>query len=73
MQESIDAIYEHGVFKPLKRLNISDGMRVRLIVETVSEADEMIALATQVYDGLSEKDIDEIEQIASDRRDFFKR
>ena len=73
MQESIDAIYEHGVFKPFKRLNISDGMRVRLIVETVSEADEVIALATQVYDGLSEKDIDEIEQIAFDRRDFFNR
>ena len=73
MKESIDAIYEHGVFKPFKKLKISDGMKVRLIVQTISEADEMLELAAQVYNGLTEKDIDEIEQIALDRRDFFKR
>ena len=36
-------------------------------------ADEILALATQVYEGLSEEEIDEIERIILDRRDFFGR
>ncbi len=32
---------------------------------------ESLKLATRVYDGLSDEDIDEIEQIALDRSNFF--
>jgi predicted DNA-binding antitoxin AbrB/MazE fold protein len=73
MRETINAIYENGVFKPYKRPDISDGQSVRLIVESISEtpAEDMLELAAQVYNGLSSQDIDEIEQIALNRRDFF--
>ncbi len=75
MKQVLDAVYENGIFRPLKRPEISDGQQVRLIVETPSELDseDLIELAAQVYQGLSDKQIDEIEQIALDRRDFFQR
>jgi predicted DNA-binding antitoxin AbrB/MazE fold protein len=73
MKESIDAIYENGVFRPLKPPTISDGLKVRLEVETLSEsnAEDLLELAAQVYNGLSNEQIEEIEQIALDRGDFF--
>lgn len=75
MKESIDAIYENGVFRPFKHPDISDGQRVRLVVERLSEtpAEDLLELAAQVYNGLSGQDIDEIEQIALNRRDFFRK
>ena len=36
-------------------------------------AEEMLAMMTQFYEGLSEEEIDEIERIILDRRDFFGR
>ncbi len=73
MRETIDAIYENGVFRPLKRPTISEGLKVRLEVETLSDSsgEDLLELAAQVYNGLSNEQIDEIEQIALDRRDFF--
>ena len=74
MPYAIDAIYENGVFRPVQdqTLGISEGQRVRLTI-----ADEMVPdalqLATSVYEGLAENDIDEIEQIALDRKSFFGR
>ena len=38
MRETIDAIYENGVLRPLRRLSMPDGQRVRLSVE--SDPDE---------------------------------
>ena len=35
--------------------------------------DEMLKLAENVYEGLSEKDIEEIERIALDRSNFFSK
>jgi len=72
VQETIDAIYVHGVFKPLQALAIPEGQRVRLVVETVNPTPEdLLALAAQVYEGLSSEQVDAIEEIALDRRDFF--
>lgn len=73
MKETIDAIYENGVFRPLKRPNVLDGLKVRLEIEKLSESnvEDMLELAAQVYNGLSNEQIDEIEQIAFDRSDFF--
>ncbi len=69
MQHAIDAIYENGVFRPVQdqTLGITEGQRVRLTIadETVPDP---LRLATSVYEGLSEDDVDEIEQIALDRR-----
>lgn len=41
-------------------------------MEVPSEAeDNLVELAGQVYQGLSEEDIDEIERLAFDRSNFF--
>lgn len=73
MKQTVNAIYENGVFRPLKTPEISEGQQVRLIVETRSDSnpEDLLELAAQVYQGLSAEQIDEIEQIALNRRDFF--
>ena len=72
MKRAIDAIYENGTFRPLQpdAIGIADGQRVRLAI--IDEGDpEPLRLATQVYEGLSDQEIEEIEQIALDRKNFF--
>ena len=73
MKHSIEAVYENGIFRPLRAPNIPNGQQVLLEVEplTAEPADNLIELATQVYEGLSENDINEIEKITLERRDFF--
>ena len=63
MSETLEAIYENGVFKPLKAPGISEGQHVRLTVETASETtpEELLNLAAKVYQGLSDKKIHEIQ------------
>ena len=75
MVETINAIYENGIFRPLNEIHISNGLRVKLIIESDNEEsiDDILNLATGVYDGLSEKDISDVEKIAFDRKDFFDR
>ncbi len=74
MNLAVDAIYENGVFRPVLRevLALSDGQRVRLTVINQTDPDSL-HLAMAVYDGLSDKDINEIEKIALDRNSFFNR
>jgi len=74
MEQTLEAIYKDGVFKPLNPPEISDGQQVRLIVEVPPQLtpEELLELATQVYQGLSDKEIDDIEQIALDRRNLFR-
>ena len=69
VQQTLEAVYENGVFRPLEKIEMAEGQLVRLIVETLPE--DLLELAAQVYEGLSDKEIDEIEQIALDRRPFF--
>jgi predicted DNA-binding antitoxin AbrB/MazE fold protein len=74
MKQTLDAVFDNGSFRPLSNhsLPFSQGQRVKLIVETPSESQEdLIELATQVFEGLSNEEADEIEQIALDRSDFF--
>ena len=74
MRQTMDAVFENGAFKPLgpAKLTLSPGQRVRLIVETPIENDEnVLKLASQVYEGLSDEEIDEIEHIVLDRSSFF--
>lgn len=66
MKQTINAIYEKGVFRPLENFAISEGKQVRLTVETSSEPD-LLELAAQVDRGLSEEEIDAIEQIILNR------
>lgn len=74
MKHIVKAIYENGVFKPVKAPEIPQGQQVRLEIEPLTEpsVEDILKLAAQVYQGLSEQDIDEIEAIARRRRDFFE-
>lgn len=45
---------------------------MRLTVETSSDTTDLLELAAQVYQGLSEEEIDEIEQIALNRSYFWR-
>lgn len=72
MKETIDAIYKDGVLRLARPLDIPDGRRVRVVVETVTPASAatILALAGRVYEGLSEEEIAEVEAVAL-RRDRF--
>ncbi|MCK4797679.1 MAG: antitoxin family protein [Spirochaetes bacterium] len=74
MVETVNAVYENGILKPLNEIHISNGMKVKLIIESDDEEsiDDILNLATGVYEGLSDKDIKEVEEIAFDRKDFFQ-
>ena len=73
MKATVEAIFEDGVFKPVERPEIPEGERVQLTVETARrrEHENPLELAARVYQGLRPEEIDEIEQIALDRSNFF--
>lgn len=70
--QTLKAIYENGVFRPLEKPELTEGQSVKITVETTTPftPQEMLQLASEVYEGLSETDIDEIEEIAL-KRDYF--
>jgi predicted DNA-binding antitoxin AbrB/MazE fold protein len=71
--EMIEAIYEDGRFRLVQTptIPLHDGQRVRLLIETEASPDAILELAANVYAGLSAQDIQEVEQIALQRQDFF--
>lgn len=62
--ETIEAIYEDGGFRPVAPadLKLTEGQKVRLVVEPIAEPNHLLALAAQVYEGLTADQIDSIEQ-----------
>ncbi len=73
LKQTVDAVFENGVFRPLTKRDIPivEGQQVRLTVETLESPGEVLELATQVYDGLTEQQIDEIEQLVLNRSSWF--
>lgn len=73
MKETIEAVYENGVFRPLKPPALPTGQHVRLEIEVTrgGSSDQILALAAGVLEGLTEDQINEVERIALDRSDFF--
>ena len=74
MREIIDAVFDNGNFRPVgdQEIALSQGQRVKLIVETFPEPqDDMAELAAKVYEGLTDKEIEEIENITLTRNEFF--
>ncbi len=71
---TIEAVCEGGIFRPLVPPELFDGQHVRILLEAPGEkdADDMLELAAQVYDGLSAQDVDETEDIAFSRKNFFR-
>jgi predicted DNA-binding antitoxin AbrB/MazE fold protein len=74
MTQICEAVYENGTFRLVSPLapGLAEGQHVRLVVETETPED-ILALAAQVYDGLSEQEVNDVEQIAYDRSSFFTR
>lgn len=73
MPKTIEAIFEEGVLKPVSPLNISEHKRVTLIIEDEQgESTDILSLSSMVYNGLSPKDIEEIEKLALDRSRFSR-
>lgn len=68
MVETVIAVCENGILKPLDEIHVINGKKVKLTIET---DDEILNLATSVYEGLSDKEINEVEKIAFERKDLF--
>jgi predicted DNA-binding antitoxin AbrB/MazE fold protein len=69
---AVEAIFGDGVFRPVQSPNLQEGERVLLTIQRVGEAraDDVLGLALRVYEGLSARDIDEIEEMARHRAFF---
>jgi len=74
-KQVVDAVFENGVFRPLTPLPAppAEGQQVRITVDGVLSPAEMTKLATSVFEGLSDEEMDEIEEIALDRSFFSNR
>jgi hypothetical protein len=53
-------------------INLAEGQKVRLVVEPFEKPDDVLALAAQVHEGLSEDQIDSVEQYSRRRENFFE-
>ncbi len=73
MTQTLEAIYQNGMFRPLGRsdLHLRDGQPVRITIETEAAETNILELAADVYEGLSDEEVDEVERIALDRTAFF--
>ncbi|MGF1471651.1 MAG: antitoxin family protein [Rubrobacteraceae bacterium] len=73
MAQALEAVFEDGKFRLLEKpvFPLRDGQHVRLTVETETTLEDVLELAGQVYAGLSEEEVDDVERIALDRRAFF--
>ena len=73
IQQTVEAVFENGVFRLMTPIDIAipEGQQVRLIIEVAESSTDMLALALNIYAGLAEEQIDEIEQIVLDRSNFF--
>lgn len=71
--KAVEAVYEHGGFRlvaPID-LKLSEGQKVRLVVEPMEQSEDILVLAARVYEGLTADEIDSIEGHARRRDDFF--
>ena len=69
MEHAIDTIYGNGIFRPRQSniIGISEGKHIRITANDETKP-ESVKLATCMYDGLFDKDIDEIKQITFNQR-----
>ena len=73
MENIFEAIYENGVLKPLEPIKLPEHQRVTITVQPllIENPDQELESWHQVYAGLSDKEISEIESIALDRSHFM--
>ena len=73
MENIFEAIYEDGVLKPLEPIKLLDHQRVKITIQPllIENPDQELESWHQVYAGLSDMEISEIESIALDRSHFM--
>jgi len=73
MGNIFEAIYEDGVLKPLEPIKLPDHQRVTITIQPllIENPDQELESWHQVYAGLSDMEISEIESIALDRSHFM--
>ena len=72
--QTIEAIYEDGVLKPLQPLDLPEHQPVSITIHGPSgeTSEDAQKLWEQVYAGLTPEEIAEVEAIALDRRSFMR-
>lgn len=70
MKHSVDAVYERGSLKLLEPVDLEEGQRVRVELHT-EEPEDPLEILAGVYDGLSEQEIDVVEDAILNRRPLF--
>lgn len=71
MEQTLEVIYEDGVFRPVTPPDTSIAEGQRLWVRVADKPESVLDLLGQVYDGLPEEEIQEIEKVMLDRSHFF--
>jgi len=74
MTRTLEAIYENGVLRPLEDPGLSPNQRVVLELHDpgFQGSDSELEAWHQVYAGLSEDQVSEVERIALDRQHFSR-
>jgi len=69
----VEAVYEQGMFRLVQSplVPLQEGQRVRIAIDTELTTQDILTLATSVFDGLSEQDVQEIDTITRQRNPFF--
>lgn len=70
MKHSVEAVFEHGSLKLLETVDLREGQRVRVDLHT-EEPEDPLEILADVYDGLSEREIEEVEDAILNRRSLF--
>jgi predicted DNA-binding antitoxin AbrB/MazE fold protein len=72
--ERIEAVYEDGSFHPIAPVGMTfaEGQKVCLVIEPIEKPEDILELAARVYEGLSDEQIDFIEQHSRRREDFLE-
>lgn len=74
MERTVEAVYEGGVLTPLEPLGLPERQRVIITIQTpvLENADAVLRAWQEVYEGLPEQDVREMERIARDRGNFMR-
>ena len=74
MEQVVEAIYENGVFTPLEPLDLPERQRLLITIRlpAAEDPDQALKAWQQVYEGLSEQEVAEIESISLDRDHFMR-
>ncbi len=66
MSKVIEAIYENGVFKPLEKVDLKDGEKVRITISREKKTSRGLSKVLERY--IVKSDIDLTKMLVEDRR-----